>query len=336
MQKSRFVRRRRAAAIVGAGIAAALLSSLPVAPAFADDSYPSRSITMIVPFPPGGVADLVGRPVAAALEKHLGQPVVVENRAGAGGGVGMAAASKARPDGYTLLMALSSIAIIPEADRVLGRTPMYQLSSLVPVARFSADPVVLAVRADAPWNSVADFVADAKKRPGAITYGSSGNYGTMHVPMEMFSAKTDAKLLHVPYKGAGPAVVGLLGGEIDALATGPASIVPHVKSGKVKVLGSWGDKRLPSLPDVPTLKELGHDVGFSQWAGLFVPAGTPQPVIDKLREASKAALKDPQFQQRFEAMQVQIQHMDAPEFDKFYQREAEVLSEAVRRIGKVE
>ena len=285
-----------------------------------DAPWPSRPLTMVVPFPPGGVADLVGRPVAAALEKQLGQPVVVENRAGAGGGLGMQQVARAKPDGHTLLMALSSISILPEADRVLGRAPMYAHRDLVPVARFTADPVVLAVRADAPWKTVADFVDDARRRPGQIPYGSSGNYGTMHVP----------------YTGAGPAVVGLLGGQVDALATGPSSIVQQVKAGKVRVLGSWGDARLASLPDVPTLKEAGFDVAFSQWAGLFVPAGTPEPVVARLRAASRAILADAQMLQRFETLGTPLQYLDAPEFARFYERENDVLSDVVRRIGKVE
>lgn len=301
-----------------------------------EQTWPTRPITMLVPFPPGGVADLVGRPVAAALEKALGQPVVVENKAGAGGGVGMQQVARARADGYTLLMALSSISILPEADRVLGRAPMYQHRDLVPVARFTADPVVLAVRADAPWKTLADVVADARRRPGQIPYGSSGTYGTMHVPMEMLAERAGVKLLHVPYTGAGPAVVGLLGGQVEALATGPSSIVQHVRSGKLRVLGSWSASRLPGLPDVPTLQEAGYDVAFSQWAGLFVPAGTPEPVIARLRAASRAILSDPQLQQRFDTLGTPLQYLDAPEFARFYERENTVLSDVVRKIGKVD
>ncbi len=291
---------------------------------------------MVVPFPPGGVADLVGRPVALALEKVLGQPVLVENKAGAGGGIGMQQVARAKPDGYTLLMALSSISILPEADRVLGRAPLFANKDLIPVARFTADPVVLAVRSEAPWKSVADFIADARKRPGQIPYGSSGNYGTMHVPMEMFAARAGVKLLHVPYTGAGPAVVGLLGGQVEALATGPSSIVAQVKAGKLRVLGSWGSARLAALPDVPTLNEAGFDVEFSQWAGLFVPAGTPDAVLARLRAASRAILSDAAFQQRFETLGTPIQFLDAPEFARFYERENAVLSDVVRKIGKVE
>src|SRR4051812_32945256 len=222
---------------------AAALAALAAVPAFAQAPYPTKPITMIVPFPPGGVADTVARPVAEAMSRDLGQPVVIENRAGAGGGIGMAYVAKAQPDGYTVLMALSSLTVLPEADVVLGRPQMYALNSLRPIARFTADPTVLAVRADAPWKTAKDFIDDAKAHPGTINYGSSGNYGTMHVPMEILAQNAGVKLTHVPYTGAGPAVVALLAGQIQALSTGPASVLQHVKSGKLRVLAHWGNAK---------------------------------------------------------------------------------------------
>ena len=213
--------------------AALLLAALPFA--YADEPYPSRPITLVVPFPPGGVADIVGRPFADALSRELKTPVVIENKPGAGGGIGMGVVAKAKPDGYTLLLALSSISILPEADKVLGRTPLYRLDQFTPIARLTADPTVLAVRADSPWKTLDEFIADARKRPGAITYGSSGNYGTMHMPMEIFAHTANVKLLHVPFTGGGPAVVALLGGQVDALSTGPSTVLQHVKAGKVRV-----------------------------------------------------------------------------------------------------
>jgi tripartite-type tricarboxylate transporter receptor subunit TctC len=223
------------------------------APAAAQPAtYPARTITMVVPFPPGGLADTVARPVAEAMGRELGQAVIVENKPGAGGGIGMGVAAKAKPDGYTVLMALSSYSVIPEADAVLGRAPMFALSDLRPLARYTADPTVLAVRADAPWKSVKDFLDDARKRPSAINYGSSGNYGTMHVPMEMLAQTGGVRMTHIPYTGAGPAVLALLSGQIDAVSTGPATVLQHVKAGKLKVLGHWGAGRLESMPDVPS------------------------------------------------------------------------------------
>jgi tripartite-type tricarboxylate transporter receptor subunit TctC len=305
-------------------------------PANAQDAYPSRPITMIVPFPPGGVADIIGRPAADAMSRALASPVVVENKPGAGGGIGMGYVAKAKPDGYTVLMALSSISILPEADKITGRTAMYQFKDFTPIARFTADPTVLAVRANSPWRTLDEFIADARKRPGSITYGSSGNYGTMHLPMEMLAAAANVKLLHVPFTGAGPAVVALLGGQIDAISSGPSTVIQHVKAGKVRVLASWGDKRLASLPDVPTLTESGFPVVFTQWTALFAPAGTPEAAIVKLRDAARATVADPKFIGAMATLETPIQYMDAPELQKFWDGDNQKLGEAVRRIGKVE
>ena len=319
-------------ALVACGAALACLA----AAASAQDVYPSKPISLIVPFPPGGVADIVARPVADAMSRFLNTAVVIENKAGAGGGIGMGFVAKAKPDGYTLLLALSSISIIPEADKVTGRAPMYQLDQFVPIARFTADPTVLAVRTESPWKTVQEFVADAKKRPGAITYGSSGNYGTMHIPMEMFAASADVKLLHVPYTGGGPAVVALLAGNVDALSTGPSTVIQHVKAGKVRVLATWGDKRLGALPEIPTLTESGFNTTFFQWAALFAPAGTPEPVLIKLRDAARAAAADPRFVSAMATVETPIQYLDAPELARFWAADAQKLGEAVRRVGKVE
>jgi tripartite-type tricarboxylate transporter receptor subunit TctC len=270
------------------------------------------------------------------MSRILKQPVIVENKAGAGGGVGMSMAAKAKPDGYTVLMALSSISIVPEADKILERAPMYQLNQLVPIARFTADPTVLAVRADSPWKTAKDFVEAARKAPGKIPYGSSGNYGTMHVPMEMLAANAGVKLLHVPYTGAGPAVLALLSSNVDAVSSGPSTVIGHVKAGKIRVLATWGDARHPALPDIPTLKELGYDAQFSQWTGLFVPAGTPPDVIARLRDAAKTAVNDDGLRNVFVRIETPLQYLDQPEFARFWEADAKTLADAVKRIGKVE
>jgi tripartite-type tricarboxylate transporter receptor subunit TctC len=314
----------------------ALAACACIALSTAAADYPDHAVTMIVPFPPGGLADTVGRPVADAMSRDLGQPVVIENKAGAGGAIGMGAAAKARPDGYTILMSLSSFTVLPEADKILGRQPQYQLSDLKPIARFTADPTVLAVRADAPWKTYADFIADAKAHPGKFNFGSSGNYGTMHVPMEMLAQAAGIKLTHVPYTGAGPAIVGLLGGQVDVLATGPATIVQHVKGGKVRVLAHWGNVRLTALPEVQSLKELGTDVEYAQWSGLFVPAGTPEPIVQRLRGAARAAASDPKVKETLLGAGSPVQYLDAPEFDRYVQADAVKMTDVVKRIGKLE
>jgi tripartite-type tricarboxylate transporter receptor subunit TctC len=302
----------------------------------AQGAWPTRAITMVVPFPPGGLADLVARPVAEAMSRELGQPVVIENKAGAGGGIGMSQVAKSRPDGYTILMALSSLTVIPEADVVLGRPAMFALADLRPIARFTADPTVLAVRADAPWKTAQQFVEDVKKRPGAINYGSSGNYGTMHVPMEILAQNAGLKMTHVPFTGAGPAVVALLGGQIDAVSTGPATVLQQVKAGKVRVLAHWGNDRLGSMPDVPSLKDSGFNAEYAQWSGLFIPKAVPEPIAQRLRAAAKAAAQDPRVKEIILGAGSPVLYQDSPDFEKYVQADANRMAAVVKRIGKVE
>jgi tripartite-type tricarboxylate transporter receptor subunit TctC len=304
--------------------------------ALAQAAYPAKPITMIVPFPPGGLADIVARPVAEAMSRDLGQPVVIENKGGAGGGIGMAQASKSPADGYTVLLSLSSFTVIPEADAIVGRSPMYSLASLRPIARFTADPTVLAVRADAPWKTVKDFVEDAKRRPGAINYGSSGNYGTMHVPMEILAQQSGIKLTHVPYTGAGPAVVALLGGQIDVVASGPATVLQQVKAGKLRVLAHWGTSKLETMPDVPSLKDSGYNAEYAQWSGLFVPAATPDAIVQRLRASARAAANDAKVKEVILNAGSPILFQDMPDFEKYVQADARRMADVVKKIGKVE
>jgi tripartite-type tricarboxylate transporter receptor subunit TctC len=314
-------------------IAAALCATLA---AQAQSAWPDRPIAMIVPFPPGGVADTVARPVAESLSRELKQQVIVENKAGAGGATGIGAAARAAPDGYTILLSLSSISILPEADKILARKPQYTLDQFVPIARFTADPTVLVVRAEAPWKTLAEFVADAKARPGTYNYGSSGNYGTMHVPMEMLKASAGFRMTHIPYTGAGPAVLALLGGQVDAVSTGPSTVAQQIKAGKLRALAHWGDKPLMSLPEVPSLTQAGYRTTFAQWSALFVPAGTPAPIVARLREAARKAAADPQVVATIGRAGSPIEYLDAPEFQRYWDADAALMTEAVRKIGKVE
>lgn len=331
--------RRRVLRDVAAGLLAPAAWTLDGAltSARAQDAWPSKPITMIVPFPPGGQADLAARPIAEALQRILGAALVVDNRQGAGGAIGNAAAAKSSPDGYTLLMTLSSLAVLPEASRLFGRPSLYEVAQLVPIARVLADPTLLAVPADAPWRSVADLVADAKARPGTIPYASSGAYGTLHVAMEMFAAAAGIKLLHVPYRGAGPALNDLLSGQVKALASAPGVLKQHVEAGKLRVLANWGASRTAGFPDLPTFIELGYkDVEFYIWAGLFVPAGTPASIETRLREVMRTATADPAVVKIFQAAGSPPAYQDAPEFAKFVAADSARLIAAVQKIGKVE
>lgn len=315
--------------------AAAALLWLGAANAMAA-GYPERPVTMVVPFPPGGVADTIARPLAQAMGDKLGQAVVIENKGGAGGAIGIGQAGRAKPDGYTLLMSLSSISILPAADRLLERKPAYQLDQFVPIARITADPTVLVVRADAPYKTLQEFVDAAKKQSGKFSYGSSGIYGTMHVPMEMLQNAAGIKMMHVPFTGAGPAVQALVGGQVDALATGPSSVMQLIQAGRVKALAHWGDGKLDSLPEVPSFKSQGYDISFVQWSGVFALAGTPPAVIDKLRQTVKDIANNPEVQARIAGTGSPVQYLDAPAFDEYWKKDSASLEVAVNRIGKVE
>jgi tripartite-type tricarboxylate transporter receptor subunit TctC len=303
--------------------------------AFAQEPYPSKPITMIVPFPPGGVADIVGRPLASQMEKALKQPVVVVNRTGAGGAVGMAAVAKAAPDGYTILMALSSISIFPVSDRISGKAPSYEMKDFAPIALITADPTVLVVSADSPWKTLKEFVDSAKAYPGKVNYSSSGVYGTLHVAMEIFANAAGIQLFHVPYGGGGPALTALLGGQVHALASGPAPAVGQIKAGKMRALASWSTERLPLMPEVPTFKELGYDAEFYIWSGVFAPAAIPTPVLDRLRAAVREAATSPEFKGAMEKVQTPVNYLDAPAFRTYWERDAARLKIALEKIGKV-
>jgi tripartite-type tricarboxylate transporter receptor subunit TctC len=298
--------------------------------------FPNRPINVVAPFPPGGQADLMARPTAAAMERILKSPVVVVNKTGAAGAVGMAFVANSKPDGYTLLMALSSISIIPEADKLFDRKPAYTMDQLVPIALVSADPTVLVCRAERPWKSVKELVEDAKKRPDGISYSSSGIYGTLHMAMEMLIHSAGIKLKHVPYGGAAPALTALLGGHVDCMAGGPAVVLPQIKAGKLRALAGWGEKRIAVLPELPTLKELGYDAEFYIWAGMFAPKGTPDPIMKKLRDTVRAAMQEADFKTAMDKMETPIAYLDAPEFQKFWDKDAKMLADAIKRVGRIE
>src|SRR5260221_8104225 len=234
-------------------IALVALALLPV-PVFAQDAYPSRPVTMVVAFPPGGVADITARPTAFAMEKLLKQRVIIENRPGAAGATGNAYVANAKPDGYTLLMALSSISVIPEAERLQGHKPPYELNQLAPIALISADPVVLVVRKEAPWATVKDFVEDARKKPGKITYSSSGIYGALHMPFVLLEHATGTSLWHVPYNGGGPAVQAPLGPQGEATGGRPAAEVRQDPGQPPPPPAALGGQRPAPLPHLATLK----------------------------------------------------------------------------------
>ena len=319
------------------GWIAAVLCAAAAVPAIGQDAYPSRTISMIVAFPPGGVADITARPTAAAMEKILKQPVTVTNRPGAAGAVGNSVVANAKPDGYTVLMALSSISVIPAADELFNRKPAYSLDQFAPIALISADPTLLVVHPSLPVKSLKELIALARAKPGQLTFSSSGIYGALHMPMEMFLHSAKLKMRHLPTAGGGPAITALLGGHVELTAGGPAAISGYVKTGKMRPLANWGAKRHPSFPDVPTFRELGYkDVEYYIWAGMFAPRGTPEPVMSVLRDAARKAVEDPVFKKSMANVDSLVQYMDAPDFYQYWQADAKRLAALVKVVGKVD
>ena len=315
-------------------MAAALLAA--AAGAAAQEQYPARQLTMIVPYPPGGFVDLTARPYAAAMEKYLKQPVAISNRGGAAGAVGTTAAANAKPDGYTIVMAASSISSIPEVDRLFDRKPAFTLDQLAPIALLWTDPVYFVVLADSQWKSMKELMTAAKQRDGQMSYSSSGLYGAIHLPIEMVLQSAGVKMRHLPTSGGGPANTALLGGHVDMTAAGPASIAGHIKAGKFRALAGSGAKRLEMLPDVPTLAEAGYKVEYYVWVGMWAPAGTPEPVMKVLRDVARRSADDADFKGAMAKLNTPLSYMDAPEFQKFWERDVKKLSDAVKSIGRVD
>ena len=291
---------------------------------------------MIVPYSPGGYVDLTARPLAPAMEKFLKQPVVIANRVGATGAVGTAAVANAKPDGYTVLLAASAISSIPEADKLFDRKPAYTIDQFAPIALIWTDPMYLVVRSESPWKSVKDLVADAKQRQGQMSFSSSGIYGSVHIPIEMFLQAEKLKMRHVPTNGGGPAITALLGGHVDMTAGGPAALSVQIKAGKLRGLAGWGSKRHELLPDVPTLMELGYNIEYYAWVGLFAPSATPEASMKVLRDAVHKAAEDPAFKTAMARLNTPIYYLDGPEFQKFWDDDAKRLAEVIKVIGRVE
>lgn len=275
-------------------LAASLLVST-AGPALAQ-AYPSKPITIVVPYAVGGTTDIVARLVAAQIGNGLGQPLVVDNRAGGGGNIGWGAVARSVPDGYTLLTTEMSFTIAPALGTKQPFDPKKDFAHVITAA---AAPHVLVINPAVPAKTVQEFIAQAKANPGKMNYGSGGNGTNTHLGGELFKREAGIDLVHVPYKGAGAVLQDLMGGQVQALVTSLPTALPHIKSGKLRALMVTSEKRSPLLPDVPSAKEVGlPKVVMDFWVGFAVPAGTPQPVVDKLNTAVADALKSPEGQKR--------------------------------------
>jgi tripartite-type tricarboxylate transporter receptor subunit TctC len=301
----------------------------------AQEVYPSRPITFINPFPPGGAADVVARPLAAVLEPLLKQPVVIETKAGAAGQVGAQFAASAKPDGYTFLVHIVSISGFAEVDKLYDRPVKFTRDDFIPIARFIADPMVLLVNDQQPYKTRKEFVEDVKKKPNELIFSSSGLHGALHLPTALFLKAAGLQMKHLPTNGGGPALTALIGNNSQMLVSSIAAASGQMKAGKARALASFGARRSPAHPDVPTMKELGYDIEFYLWVGLFAPKGTPEPIVAKLREVAKLAAATEQFQQAMKNIGQEVAYLDQPEFKAFWDADAKRVEEAVRQIGKV-
>lgn len=321
--------------IVGAGAFAGALPGISLNTALAQDAYPSRPVTVINPFPPGGAADVVGRPLLAALEPLMKQPVVMETKAGAGGQVGAQFFATAKPDGYTMMINFVSLAGFPEVDKVYGRPVKFTRDDFIPVVRITAGPLVLMCNDQQPWKTANELIEDAKKRPNEIIFASSGLHGALHVPMALLNKAAGLQMKHLPTQGGGPSLMAVIGNNAHCAASGLSAAAGQVKAGKVRLLATFAEKRLQSQPDLPTVKELGYDVVSSLWAGIFAPKGTPQAIVDKWRTETKAAVAAPAFVQAMTNIGEEIAFLDQPEFKALWDVDAKRVEEAIRLIGKV-
>ena len=304
---------------------------------WAQGVYPQKSVTLIVPFPAGGIADLSARALKASLEKALGQTVLIVNRPGASGAIGAAAVANASPDGYTLMYTLSSVASVPEQAVLNGQKAPFNLEQFVPVARVTVDVVSLVVRADSPYKTYQDFVAALRANPKGMTYSSSGNYGISHFPAEMLLAATQTEARHIPYAGGAPMLTALMGSQVDFNVPVRTLALPHVQSGRLRYLAMYGAKRWSQAPDVPTLAELGVPIEFVPWTGLFAPAGTPADVLAALRKALRTASQDSQFADTVgKSSAGEIAYLDGAELDAFWKADLARTSVTIQRIGRVQ
>lgn len=314
-------------------ISFALLAATAALAVHAQGSFPERALTLVVPYPAGGVADTIARPLAVELGKRLGQPVVVDNRAGANGNIGSAYVAKQQPaDGYTILLgSTSTLAINPHIYKSLGYDPIKDLQSVTLTHQM---PNVLVVGAATPYKSVADVVAAARAAPEKLVYGSAGNGNTMHLAGVVFQEKTGTRLLHVPYKGGPPALNDVLAGQIPMMFHNLPAVVSFQEAGKVRVLAVADGKRSPVMPDVPTMDEAGaNGVRSNVWNGLLVRRGTPPDVVQRLNTALRSILESPEFRKPLERQGYEVLSSTPAEFEALRTKELAAMATTIKQAN---
>jgi tripartite-type tricarboxylate transporter receptor subunit TctC len=308
-----------------------LLLALSASGAAAQDAWPSRPIRFILPFPPGGGTDILGRLIAERLAAALGQPVVTENRGGAGGNVGAEAAARSAPDGYTILLAAPSLAISPTLYRKLNYDPV---KDLAPISLVAAVPNVMVTHPSVPARTLQEFIALARAKPGAMNFGSGGSGTSNHLAGELFNLAAGVKLVHVPYKGVNLAMNGVLAGEVQLVFIGIPVPAPHIKSGRLVALAVLAPKRSPLIPDVPTAAEAGMpDFDVTTWYGILAPAGTPRPIIQRLNAELTKIMRAADLRERLAGMATEPLTSTPEEFAAYLDREIAKWGDVVRKAG---
>jgi tripartite-type tricarboxylate transporter receptor subunit TctC len=297
--------------------------------------YPAKPITLVVPFPPGGGTDTVGRPLASVAHQHLGQPMVVINKAGGGGAVGAQYVANAKPDGYTVLHAINTVTEIPQVDEMLGRTPAFKKEQFIPIGQVAVTPFAIIVNAESRWKTFQEFVTEARQKPEEFQYASAGVYSTTHFMWELILKSTGTRVRHMPTTGGGPIMMAVLGKHVDiGHCVMPAVCGPQIEARKIRLLAVTSEKRLPAYPDVPTLRELGYDVTHSIWHALMVPAGTPPEVVARLRQGLRGMVEDDAFKALMTKLGERIQYMSGEEFEKFWEQDYQKVGTLLRQLIK--
>jgi tripartite-type tricarboxylate transporter receptor subunit TctC len=324
--------RRRFVMSAVIGTAATALAAKPLV---AQEAYPTHPIIIINAFPPGGINDIVTRPLASVLEPILKQPVIVETKAGAAGQIGAQVAASAKPDGYTLLSHNTGISGYAEVDKLFGRPAKTTRADFIPLARLIADPVLLLVNDQQPYKTLKEFIDAAKANPGKLVFSSGGLYGASHLPLAYLEKATGPlKLPHLPTSGGGPAITAILGNNAQVTTQSVSATLPHIKAGKLRPLAVFSATRSKLLPDVPTLKELGYDVEYYLWVGIFAPKGTPPAIVNTLRAAIGKAVQSDQFKATLANVGQELDYLDGPDFQKFWDIDGKRSDEAVISIGR--
>lgn len=312
-------------------LASTLLVCLPLVAAAQASDFPTKAIRIVVPFPPGGATDAAARLVAVKMAEHWGQPVLVDNRAGAGGNVGSDLVAKSPADGYTLVMGVTGSHAINTS--LYARMPYDPVADFVAVSQVAVVPNVLVVHPSVPAKNLAELMALAKKEPGKLNYASLGNGTAAHLGMEMLKSAAGVDITHVPYKGSAPAVSDLLGGQVQMMVDGLPSALPHIKAGTLRAIALTSLHRAPSLPDLPTIAETYPGFYADAWSGLFAPKGTPQPVVDKLSAEVQRILKLPEVREKLAALGAEPVGSTQKEFTAHVKKEIDKWAKVVKTSG---